>query len=60
VLAGDPIEVSWYREGGDVSERQWNDLVNLVRVQGERLDREYLGLQVTRLGVADLLVRLLS
>jgi hypothetical protein len=73
LLGGEPIEVSvisaedillaklvWYQEGGNVSERQWNDLLNLVLVQGDRLDREYLVLQAKRLGVGHLLVRLLS
>lgn len=49
----------WYQEGGNVSERQWNDLLNLVLVQGDRLDRQYLGVQANRLGVSHLLVRLL-
>jgi hypothetical protein len=73
LLGGEPIAVSvisaedillakllWYQEGGNVSERQWNDLLNLVRVQGDRLDRQYLDGQATRLGVSYLLVRLLS
>jgi hypothetical protein len=73
LLGGEPVEVSiisandivlvkllWYREGGDISERQWNDLANLVAVQGSQLDREYLNIQAKRLGVADLLIRLLS
>jgi len=73
LLGGEVIEVNvispedillakllWYREGGDVSERQWNDLSNLVVVQSGRLDREYLNAQAKRLGVADLLIRLLS
>ncbi len=73
LLGGDPIAVSvisaedillakllWYQEGGSVSERQWNDLLNLVRVQGDRLDRQYLDVQATRLGVSYLLGRLLS
>ena len=49
----------WYHEGGNVSERQWNDLLNLVVVQRGRLDREYLDAQAKRLGVSHLLVRLL-
>ena len=73
LLGGEPIKVSvisaedillakllWYQEGGNVSERQWNDLLNLVLVQGNRLDRQYLDLQAKRLGVSHLLVRLLS
>jgi hypothetical protein len=73
LFGGEPIEVSvvsaediflakllWYQEGGNVSERQWNDLLNLVLVQGNRLDRQYLAVQAKRLGVSHLLVRLLS
>jgi hypothetical protein len=72
LLGGEPMKVSvispddillvkllWYRDGGEVSERQWNDLSNLAEVQGNRLDREYLDIQAKRLGVADLLLRLL-
>jgi len=73
IVGGEPLAVSvisaedillakllWYQAGGNVSERQWNDLQNLVRVQGDRLDRQYLDGQATRLGVSYLLVRLLS
>ena len=51
-------KLHWYRAGGDVSERQWNDLVNLMEVQRDRVDRGYLEAQAIRLGVADLLKRL--
>ncbi len=47
-------------DGGETSERQWNDLRNVVKVQGERLDRDYLRVWSRELGVSDLLVRLLS
>jgi hypothetical protein len=70
LLGGEPIDVSvisaedtelakllWYRDGGEVSDRQWNDVRNIVTVQGERLDREYLESQAARLGVDDLLRR---
>jgi hypothetical protein len=53
------VKLLWYRDGGEVSERQWNDLSNLAEVQGNRLDREYLDIQAKRLGVPDLLLRLL-
>lgn len=32
----------WYRRGNEVSDRQWQDVVDVLRVQGERLDRGYL------------------
>jgi hypothetical protein len=50
----------WYREGGGVSDRQWGDLLGIVRVQGGRLDREYLGEWADRLDLRSLLDRLLS
>ena len=50
----------WYRKGGEVSDRQWRDVLGIVRVQGERLDREYLTSNADRIGVADLLARVLE
>lgn len=32
----------WYRRGNEVSDRQWQDIVDVLRVQGKRLDRGYL------------------
>jgi len=52
------VKLLWYREGGDVSERQWNDVMNLITVQRGRLDTSYLAEEATRLGVSDLLNRL--
>ena len=53
-------KLRWYRKGGEVSDRQWRDVVGIVRVQGTRLDRTYLYSQAPVLGVADLLDRALS
>jgi len=50
-------KLRWYREGGESSDRQWRDVVSIVRVQGPRLDREYLQLNAPALGVTDLLSR---
>ena len=52
-------KLRWYRQGGEVSDRQWRDVVGIVRVQGPRLDRAYLEEQATTLGVRDLLERAL-
>ncbi len=52
-------KLRWYRLGGETSERQWNDLRGIIRIQGERLDRSYLNTWAPRLEVADLLERLL-
>ena len=36
------IKLLWYRMGGEVSERQWSDVVGVLKVQDTSLDREYL------------------
>ncbi|GMV22658.1 MAG: hypothetical protein AMXMBFR57_26070 [Acidimicrobiia bacterium] len=53
-------KLRWYRLGGEVSDRQWRDVLGIVRVQGERLDGAYLRRQAPILGVADLLERALA
>ncbi len=47
----------WYRDGGGVSERQWRDLVSVLRTQAGRLDREYLERWGTELGLTTLLAQ---
>lgn len=50
----------WYRQGGEVSDRQWADVVGVLRVQGPALDSGYLREWAPRLGIADLLERALG
>ncbi|MGH7670439.1 MAG: hypothetical protein ACRENQ_13210 [Gemmatimonadaceae bacterium] len=50
-------KLEWYRRGGETSERQWRDVVGVLRTQGSRLDRAGLGHWAERLGVTDLLER---
>lgn len=50
-------KLQWYRSGGEVSDRQWRDVLGVLVAVGGTLDREYLHLWATRLGVADLLDR---
>jgi len=53
-------KLRWYRRGGEVSDRQWRDVAAIVRVQGGRLDRDYLREGAAILGVTDLLDRALA
>jgi len=47
----------WYREGGGVSERQWRDVIEVLRVSGGGMDRSYLQQWSQRLGIEDSLER---
>ena len=52
-------KLEWYRMGGEVSDRQWRDVLGVLKVQGERLDPAYLRWWATALEVADLLEKAL-
>jgi hypothetical protein len=54
------IKLEWYCLGDESSERQWNDVALVAKLQGDRLDQAYLRQWAAELGVADLLDRLLS
>jgi hypothetical protein len=47
----------WFRLGGETSQRQWRDVVEVLLVNGARLDRAYLDDWAKRLSVSDLLAR---
>ena len=50
-------KLEWYRRGGESSERQWSDVLGLLRVRTGCLDLAYLAEWARALGVADLLER---
>lgn len=53
-------KLEWYRLGGGVSDRQWRDILGVLKVQAGRLDLDYLEKWAVELGVADLLQRALK
>jgi hypothetical protein len=50
-------KIQWYREGGCVSDRQWNDILGVFKVQADGLDRAYLAEWARELRVTDLLAK---
>lgn len=48
-------KLAWYRPGGEVSDRQWRDVVGILAVQREEIDREDLEGTARELELADLL-----
>ncbi len=53
-------KLRWYQLGGGRSDRQWRDVIAIIRVQGERLDRDYARKNAPALGVSDLLTQALD
>ena len=47
----------WYRDGGCVSDRQWRDVVSVLRISAKRLDNDYLVKWAGQLCVAALLTQ---
>jgi len=49
-------KLRWYRDGGEISDRQWSDIGGILEVNSN-LDDTYLDHWAARLGVSDLLAR---
>jgi len=50
-------KLDWYRMGGEVSERQWRDVLGVLKVQAGALDVDYLHRMARELQIEDLLNR---
>jgi hypothetical protein len=50
----------WYRMGGEVSDRQWRDVLEVLKTRAGELDIEYLRKWAAELHVSDLLERALK
>lgn len=50
-------KLRWFRAGNEVSDRQWRDVLGIMVVQGDALDRTYLQDRAERLGLSGLLAR---
>lgn len=53
-------KLRWYQSGGGVSDRQWRDVLAIIRTQGPRLNQVYLSANAPTLGVEGLLARALA
>jgi hypothetical protein len=72
-ITGEPLELAvsspedvilsklrWYRQGGEVSQQQWNDVLGVIATQKDKLDLPYVGEWAQYLGVSDLLDQALA
>jgi hypothetical protein len=48
-------KLEWYMAGDKVSERQWNDVIGVLKVQAEKLNKQYLLVWAKKLGLQMLL-----
>jgi hypothetical protein len=53
-------KLEWYRLGGEVSERQWRDILGVLKTRAGELDIGYLRKWANELKVSDLLERVLN
>jgi hypothetical protein len=53
-------KLEWYRIGGCVSDRQWRDVLGVLKVQEDRLDLDYVQRMAASLGLTELVARALE
>jgi hypothetical protein len=54
------LKLRWFQETGGTSERQWNDVLGVLAVQGQALDFDYLTDSAKELGLEELLDRAIA
>ena len=53
-------KLEWFRIGGEISDRQWRDIIGILQVQAGRLDREQMVEDAKSVGVDDLLAKAIA
>ena len=53
-------KLEWYRQSGDTSERQWQDVLAIIRTQDRTLDQDYLRRWAKNLNILKLLEKALT
>jgi hypothetical protein len=53
-------KLEWYRMGGEASDRQWRDIMGILKTRAGELDLDYLHKWAIELKVSDLLERILK
>jgi hypothetical protein len=53
-------KLEWYRVGDEVSDRQWRDILGVLKMKSGQLDLDYLRYWATKLNVYDLFERALD
>lgn len=54
------IKLDWYKSAGESLSHQWNDILGVLKVQGVKLDLDYLKTWAKELNVSKLLERALK
>ena len=50
-------KLDWFRQGGEVSDRQWRDIIGIITVQQARIDHAYLQMAAAESDLVSLLLR---
>ncbi len=48
-------KLMWFKSGGEISDRQWQDVLGVLKVQANNIDFDYLNSWASKLGINELL-----